>query len=104
MKQKISEEIIHLIKDVAILISLNRDEITSRTKEILFDTHPDVKIIFDKAQSNQALLIAKELAKITNKACISDLLVRKINNRPQVGLLGKERLKNVKGVFSINED
>ncbi|MFC1659478.1 double zinc ribbon domain-containing protein [Pseudomonadota bacterium] len=52
---------------------------------------------------NQALLIAKELAKTTNKICIGDLLIRTINNCPQVGLVGKERLKNVKNIFTVNE-
>lgn len=51
---------------------------------------------------NQALLIARHLAKMTNKELINDLLIRKINNRPQVGLIGKERLKNVKDVFEMN--
>jgi ComF family protein len=56
-----------------------------------------------KRKYNQASLLANGLGKRTNKIVMHEILQRKINTRPQVGLLGKERLKNVKDAFCVNE-
>lgn len=56
-----------------------------------------------KRKYNQASLLVNGIGKKANKIIIHEVLKRKINTRPQVGLLGKERLKNVKDAFCINE-
>ena len=56
-----------------------------------------------KRKFNQASILAKGIAKKTTKKLIHEVLKRKVNTRPQVGLVAKERLKNVKGAFFINK-
>jgi len=52
---------------------------------------------------NQAALLALGLAKISAKPVIYDMLVRKINTPPQMRLNRRERQKNVKSAFGLNE-
>jgi len=51
---------------------------------------------------NQSELIARELAGISGLPVSSDLLKRKIYNKPQVGLNGATRLDNIKGIFKVD--
>jgi ComF family protein len=48
---------------------------------------------------NQAKVLASCLDQGKLRA---DLLIRLKNNRPQVGLSGRERMANVRGVFALN--
>ena len=51
---------------------------------------------------NQALFLAKEIAKLSNKSFICDFLEKKKHTIPQAKLKQAERLKNLKDKFSIN--
>ena len=51
---------------------------------------------------NQSELIARELAEISGLSVNCDLLKRIIYNEPQVGLSGRRRLENIKGIFGID--
>jgi len=56
-----------------------------------------------KRRYNQAALLAKGIADISGKPIIYDALLRKINTPPQSSLNRKERQKNVKSAFILNE-
>jgi ComF family protein len=51
---------------------------------------------------NQSTLIARELSEISALEAAEGLLVRKIYNQPQVGLIGEKRRKNVQGIFKVD--
>jgi ComF family protein len=52
---------------------------------------------------NQSLLLAKEISKTLKIPLIKDNLQRIRWTRPQIELKGEERLKNVKGAFSLKD-
>ncbi len=52
---------------------------------------------------NQSLLLANELNKRINKIVIPDLLIKTKHTAPQATLNNKNRRKNLKSVFKINE-
>lgn len=52
---------------------------------------------------NQSALLAQEIAKRTGKKYIPDALMRVRHTTPQKGLNAKERNKNVRGAFTVNE-
>lgn len=52
---------------------------------------------------NQSALLANKIAKISNRTAMHDILFRKKNSKPQASLPRNERMKNVKGVFAIND-
>ena len=60
------------------------------------------RLIFRKY--NQSLLLAEEIAKITNKQVIYNFLYKNKHTIPQVKLKQKDRIKNIKGKFSINKN
>ena len=51
---------------------------------------------------NQTEIIGEKLAKKMNWKYIPDLLIRTKESKPQVGLKGIDRRKNLSGVFSVN--
>lgn len=50
---------------------------------------------------NQAVVLGQELSEAKGIPMALDLLVRTKRVRPQVGLRGKERLKNIRGCFNV---
>ena len=52
---------------------------------------------------NQAELIANELSQMTHIPVDSDILKRVVNTTPQKELNDKERAKNLKNAFQVNE-
>jgi ComF family protein len=52
---------------------------------------------------NQSALVAKRLSKESGIGARFDLLEKKVETRPQVGLSLNERLNNVKGSFVIKD-
>jgi ComF family protein len=52
---------------------------------------------------NQAELLARAVSKATGAALHADLLIRSVDTPPQSGLNGRERIKNVNGVFEVNK-
>lgn len=78
---------------------LNKTEINSNHLLIPVPLHR--KRLLERG-FNQSELIASELAAISCLPIEKDLLKRAIYNEPQVGLNGSRRLKNIKGIFSIN--
>ncbi len=52
---------------------------------------------------NQAVVLAGEISKVQDLPMVLDLLVRTKRVRPQVGLKGKERLRNIRGSFSVTK-
>ena len=54
-----------------------------------------------KRRYNQSGLLAKELGKITGLKVDYTSVIRHKKTRPQVEFSGRERIKNVKGVFSV---
>lgn len=53
---------------------------------------------------NQASLLGEKLAVELGLAHMNGLLTRRIYRKPQVGLTKKERLRNIRGVFAVNQD
>ena len=54
---------------------------------------------------NQSELIAKDLAKIAQIKCYTNILIKTKNNEPQSTLSGKLRKENTKNVYKlINEE
>lgn len=53
---------------------------------------------------NQSELLVKHLAKHSNSEYEQNLLTRKIASKQQVKLHKKERLRNISGIFAVNED
>lgn len=51
---------------------------------------------------NQTYVVGKILAKKRDWELIDDIVIRRIKTKPQTELKGKERVENVRGVFSIN--
>ena len=60
------------------------------------------RLIFRKY--NQSLLLAEEIAKLTNKKVIYNFLYKNKHTVPQVKLKQKDRIENIKGKFSINKE
>ncbi|MBU6338876.1 MAG: ComF family protein [Rickettsiales bacterium] len=56
-----------------------------------------------KRKFNQAIILAKELAKLTDKRLYYDLLQRIKNTTPQASLSRKEREKNLNGAFILKD-
>ncbi len=52
---------------------------------------------------NQAALLANNIGRISGIRVMPDLLLRVKNNIPQAALSQKERLKNVRGAFTLNK-
>ncbi len=52
---------------------------------------------------NQSSIIAKKIAKFLNITYYENILVKKIDNKPQSTLNGIDRKENVKGVYDINK-
>jgi len=52
---------------------------------------------------NQSAILAKDLSKITNKEIFFDLINRVQHVVPQASLNKNERVKNVKGIFSVDK-
>jgi len=52
---------------------------------------------------NQALILAREIAKRHTLPCLARVLVRHRYTQPQVTLAGKERAQNVSGAFSLRD-
>lgn len=50
---------------------------------------------------NQSLLLAKMLSEKLKKPLLIDLLLKKKDTPPQVGLSAKERYKNLRGAFEV---
>ena len=50
---------------------------------------------------NQSELIAKELSKVTQIKCYTDVLIKVTNNKPQSTLSGKIRKENTKNVYKL---
>jgi len=50
---------------------------------------------------NQAALIAREIARLTDRPWVEEALVRRAQTRPQTGLSAAERRRNVKGAFVV---
>ena len=61
------------------------------------------KFRINKRKYNQAAILAKNIAKLSDKELILDLLVRTKNNQPQASLKQRMRYKNVKGIFKTKE-
>ncbi|MEW6214768.1 MAG: ComF family protein [Nitrospirota bacterium] len=53
---------------------------------------------------NQSLLIARVISKETRVPLLMDILLKKKETPPQIGLSAKERLSNLKGSFEVKED
>ena len=53
---------------------------------------------------NQALLLAREIARMLDRPYSVDALIRTRNTPPQVGLSGKERAENIKGAFAVTRE
>lgn len=51
---------------------------------------------------NQTFVLGEEIAGKMGWQFASNLLVRKRNTKPQVGLKGYERVQNLRGVFAVN--
>ena len=83
-------------KFATILLSKARDEINDCDIICAVALH---KNKLRKRKFNQALLIAKNLP--TNKL-IFDLLIRTKNQKSQVNLTQKQRMKNIRKAFSLN--
>lgn len=60
------------------------------------------RLIFRKY--NQSLLLAEEIAKLTNKQVIYNFIYKNKHTVPQVKLKQKDRIENIKGKFSINKE
>ena len=56
-----------------------------------------------KRRFNQSALLAGEIAKLTDKPVIHDLITRKRPTISQGGLSAKARLRNVRGVFEVTQ-
>ncbi|MES2677930.1 MAG: ComF family protein [Pseudomonadota bacterium] len=56
-----------------------------------------------KRKYNQSALLAKNIAALSNKKVLLDLLIRTKNNKPQALLSQKARKKNVAGIFKVKE-
>jgi ComF family protein len=56
-----------------------------------------------KRKYNQSALLAKNIADLSNKKLITNLLVRIKNNKPQASLPQMKRIKNVQGIFKVTE-
>ena len=54
-----------------------------------------------KRRYNQSALLAKELSKLTGIEADYTSLIKHKSTKPQVQFSGRERVKNVKGVFSV---
>lgn len=52
---------------------------------------------------NQTLLLARDLGKLANKEVISNLIIKTKHTKAQVRLKNKDRVKNLKTAFIINE-
>ncbi len=81
---------------------------TKQAEEILPDIDfiapiPLHKIRILKRKYNQSALLAKNIAKQSDKKLIIDLLIRTKNNKPQAHLDQKARQKNVAGIFKLKE-
>lgn len=50
---------------------------------------------------NQAAMLARELARLSGKPFIHDVLLRQMPTRPQVGLTAEERRRNVRRAFLV---
>ena len=79
-----------------------------QAKEIIVDVDfiipvPLHKVRIIKRKYNQAAILAKNIANLSKKKLIVDLLVRIKNNKPQASLSQKMRRKNVVGIFKINK-
>jgi ComF family protein len=61
------------------------------------------KLRIIKRKYNQAAILAKNIAKLSDKKLILDLLVRTKNNQPQASLDQRMRHKNVRGIFRTKE-
>lgn len=55
-----------------------------------------------KRKFNQAMLLTKELSKISDKKFFYDFLLRIKNTEMQTGLRKKQREKNLRGAFTLN--
>ena len=53
---------------------------------------------------NQSLLIAKIVSKNTKVPLFMDVLLKKKDTRPQIGLHAKERISNLKNAFDVKGD
>lgn len=56
-----------------------------------------------KRKFNQAILLTKELSKLSKKEFFYDFLLRIKNTTAQAGLRKKQREKNLRGAFALNE-
>ena len=78
-------------------------------KDLLHTTDPIIPIPLHttrlwQRKFNQAALLAKRLAQITNKNAAFNLLLRPKKTCSQVGLSASERKSNLKGAFAINSE
>jgi competence protein ComFC len=53
---------------------------------------------------NQSLLMAKFISKRIKVPLLMDLLFKKKDTRPQIGLSAKQRMLNLKNVFEVREE
>ncbi len=91
----------YLAKDLAILMF-------DKAREIMPDVDfiapvPLAKLRIIKRKYNQSALLAKNIAKISQKTAIIDLLIRTKNNQPQTTLSQQMRRKNVVGIFKVKK-
>jgi ComF family protein len=61
------------------------------------------KIRLRKRKFNQAILLTKELSKLSKKKFFYDFLLRIKNTTAQAGLKKREREKNLRGAFALNK-
>jgi ComF family protein len=87
---------------------MNHIEIKLKNSEVLISNEyclTPVPLHWHRENSrgfNQSDLFGKEIAKKMNWKYIPDLVIRKKMVSPQVGLEGKDRINNVKDIFSLN--
>lgn len=62
MSFELSADTINIIKNSAQLVSSNALSITEKLYEIVFKKHPDIKVLFDNAPTNQSSLLAEAVS------------------------------------------
>ncbi len=108
----LSKKLVHDLKyhDKPLLLPLFGEWLARAGAEWLDDKATEIIIIpvplhflrLWKRRYNQSALLARSLAKYTEKTVLIDGLVRVKRVPPQAGLSREQRLKNMRGVFAVN--